>query len=152
MLGAKPTLEALLDVVVKYAVNNGPVEAVLDIVTAMICAPVAGDARERLSLRDALQSASSDAYALSKTDNARAELIVRLQRRVDVQWGRGGGGEMDGTIAVEGDGGVMLLDMGDNTGGGGVGVEGMEGVMDVGLDMSMSDMMGTEGEDFQLSM
>lgn len=154
MLGSKPVLEALLNAVMKHA-TNGPPDVVLDVITAIICAPVTG---ERLSLRQMLHSAYNDAYTLSKRDAARAEVVVRLQRRVEVQGARNGGsgldggmsGTLEGGVGVGADGGDLLLGMGGTTGVVKVGQEGMEGMLDVGLDMQMADMMGTGagGDDF----
>jgi len=155
-MGSKPVLEALLDTVMNIAVK-GPPDVVLDVITAMVCAPVTG---ERFSLRQALHSAYSDAYVLSKRNAARAEMLVRLYRRVEAQAPIGGGSGTDGGMggAIEGgvgvgvgaDAGDMLLDMGVAAGGGEAGHEGMEGMMDVGLDLQMGDMMGAgaEGDDF----
>ena len=154
MLGSKPVLEALLDVVMKQAANGSP-DVALDVVTAVICAPVAG---ERYSLRHALHSAYSDVYTLSKRDATRAEIVVRLQRRVEAQGTRSSGsgmdgvmgGAMEGGVDVSGDGGAMLLDMGAGNGGGEADQEGMEGMLDVELGMQMGTMMdaGAEDEDY----
>ncbi|MCJ1244419.1 mediator complex subunit [Trapelia coarctata] len=157
MAGPKTVLEALLDAVMKHAAN-GPPDVVLDVVTAMVCAPVNG---EQFSLRQALHSAYNDVYALSKRDAARAEIVVRLQRRVETQGTRSGGtgidggmgGTMDGAVDVGADGGDLLLAMSGATAGVDAGQEGMAGLggmLDVGLDMQMADMMGTGagGDDF----
>jgi len=159
MLGSKVVLGSLLDIIVKHAANGAP-DVVLDIVTAMICAPIANDGRERLSLRHVLQSAYNDAYTLSKHDAAKAEIIVRLGRRVEVQGGSitAGGidagldvnAAMDAAVAV--DGNDILLDMGDGTG---VTAEGQAQMVDVinaemEMDLQMADVMGDvgAGEDF----
>lgn len=154
LMGSKPVLEALLDTVMNVAVK-GPPDVVLDVVTAMVCAPITG---ERFSLRQALHSAYSDAYALSKRSAARAEMVVRLYRRIEAQAPIGGGsgtdggmrGAIEGGVGVGADGEQMLLDMGVAAGTGEAGQEGMEGMMDVGLDMQMGDMMGAgaESDDF----
>ncbi|MCJ1401714.1 mediator complex subunit [Xylographa trunciseda] len=159
MLGAKVVLGSLLDIIVKHT-PNGASDVVLDIVTAMICAPVANDGRERLSLRQVLQSAYNDVYTLSKHDAARAEIIVRLNRRVEVQGGSsavgGIGAELDVNAAMDAavaaDGTDILLDMGDGTG---VTAEGQAQMVDainagMEMDLQMADVMGDvgAGEDF----
>ena len=151
MLGANVVLEALLDVLMKYAGSSSP-GVVLDIVTAMICAPASADGRERLSLRHVLNTAYSDAYTLSKKDSGRAEMVVRLQRRVDSQGGRSeereigetmdGGGTLE--VAVDADGNGILLEIGDGTAVD-VGTDGgMADVLDVGMgmDLDIGDVMG----------
>ena len=135
---------------------NGPPDVVLDVVTAIICAPVTG---ERFSLRQVLHSAYEDAYALSKRDAARAEVLVRLQRRVEVQGVRSGsgidggmGGALEAGVGVAADGSDLLLSMTGAAGEVEVGQEVMDGILDVGLDMQMADMMGTGGgaDDFMV--
>ncbi|MCJ1414605.1 mediator complex subunit [Xylographa parallela] len=159
MLGAKAVLGSLLDIILKHAANEAA-DVVLDIVTALICAPTANDGRERLSLRHVLQSAYNDAYALSKHDAARAEIIVRLNRRVQTQGGSSTSGEIDAELdvnaamdaAVAADGNEILLDMGDGTGVTAGGQAQMVDVINAGMemDLQMADVMGDVGgsEDF----
>ncbi|MCJ1383049.1 mediator complex subunit [Xylographa soralifera] len=159
MLGAKFVLGSLLDIILKHAANE-TADVVLDIVTALICAPTANDGRERLSLRYILQLAYNDAYTLSKHDTAKAEIIVRLNRRVETQGGSTTTGEidaeldvnaaMDAAVAVDGNG--ILLDMGDGTGVTAGGQAQMVDVINAGMemDLQMADVMGDVGgaEDF----
>ena len=159
MLGARTVLESLLDIILKHAVSE-TADVVLDIVTALICAPSANDGRERLSLRHVLQSAYNDAYALNKHDAARAAIVVRLHRRVQIQGGSSPNGEigaeldvnaaMDAAVAVDGNG--ILLDMGDGTGVAATGQAQMVDVINAGMemDLQMVDVMGDVGaaEDF----
>lgn len=158
MLGAKVVIDSLLDAVLKHA-GSAP-DVVLDVVTAMICAPTAADRRERLSLRHALQSTYSDSYAPSKRDAARAELAVRLHHRVETQGSRTGTAEiadeldvdaaMEAAVAVDGSG--LLLGIGDGTGVDASGQGAMADVLSTGMDMDlqMVDVMGDVGsaEDF----
>jgi mediator of RNA polymerase II transcription subunit 5 len=89
--GASSILNVLLGEIAKPIVlstndamaNSGNV--LLDIATALICAPVAPPVRASLSLRQALQVAYSDAYKISRDNPARAEAAVRLYRAVDAQ-------------------------------------------------------------------
>ena len=155
MLGAKVVLESLLDTVLKLSASGAP-DLVLDIVTTMICAPTANDGRERLSLRNVLQSAYNDAFALSKHDAAKAEIIVRLHRRVETQGGSSAAAEigveldvdaaMDAAVAVDSSG--ILLDMGDGADVTTGGEAQMVDVINVGIemDLQMADVMGDVGE------
>ncbi|MCJ1283854.1 mediator complex subunit [Xylographa opegraphella] len=159
MLGAKVVLGSLLDMTLKHAANEAA-DVVLDIVTALICAPTANDGRERLSLRHALQSAYNGAFALSKHDAARAEIIVRLHRRVQSQGGSSTPGEieadldvnaaMDAAVAV--DGNEMLLDMENGTGVTATGQAQMVDAIKAGMEMDlhMANVMDDVGgaEDF----
>ena len=92
IFGAAPTLSVLLSESVKLiSSGNCPSEVSLDVLTAMVCAPVAPTARSTIGLRQALQLALEDAYGYSigkhgqQPDITRAELIVRLSRRVEAQ-------------------------------------------------------------------
>lgn len=119
MLGAKSVLEALLDEIVK-SLAAGPPDVLLDITTTLITAPTAADfpptntvgplnPKPRLSLRDALSTASNDAYSLSKTNAPRAEITVRLHRRVEAQLARTGA---QTTIVADPDAeNAMMLDL-----------------------------------------
>lgn len=119
MLGAKPVLEALLDEIIK-SLTAGPPDVLLDITTTLITAPTAADfppthtigpttPKPRLSLRDALSTASNDAYSLSKTNAPRAEIMVRLHRRVEAQLARTGA---QTTIVADADAeNAMMLDL-----------------------------------------
>ncbi|KAL9120982.1 MAG: hypothetical protein Q9187_002457 [Circinaria calcarea] len=123
MLGAKSVLEALVDEIVKSQAA-GPTDVLLDIITTLITAPTAVDfpptngvgpthPKSRLSLRDALSTASDDAYTLSKTNTSRAEITVRLHRRVEAQLARTGS---QTTIVTDADAeNAMLLDLGNRT-------------------------------------
>ena len=70
--------------------NYAP-EVVLDVLTGLVCAPAASAPRHTMSLRQALHFAIEDAYAYSigkdggQPNGNRAELIVRLARRVEAQ-------------------------------------------------------------------
>ncbi|MCJ1392222.1 mediator complex subunit [Xylographa bjoerkii] len=159
MLGAKFVLASLLDIISKHAANGAP-DVVLDIITAMICAPTANDGRERLTLRHVLQSAYNDAYTLSKHNAARAEIIVRLNRRVESQGGTSTtveiGAELDVNAAMDAavavDGNDILLDLGDGSGVTAAGQAQMVDVINAGMEMElqMADVMGNVGggEDF----
>ena len=117
MLGAKSVLEALVDEIVKSQTAGSP-DVLFDIITTLITAPTAADfppthSKSRLSLRDALSTASDDAYTLSKTNASRAEIIVRLHRRVEAQLVRTGS---QTTIVTDADAeNAMLLDLGNRT-------------------------------------
>lgn len=103
LLGVKRTLAALLDEVVAQT-EQGNGDVALDIATNMICAPSGhsnssnpatppyGDPttvpqrREtRLTLRDALRFEKEDVTKLFSTEPGRAEVIIRLNRRVEAQ-------------------------------------------------------------------
>lgn len=62
-----------------------PSSLVLDVLSALLSAPSIASPRSQLTLRAALSLVFQEAYALSRTDRARAELIVRLERRVAAQ-------------------------------------------------------------------
>ncbi|MCJ1475228.1 mediator complex subunit [Lambiella insularis] len=153
MLGARVVIDTLLDAILKHA-ETAP-DVVLDVVTAMISAPQAADRNERLALRHALQAAYGDAYALSKRDAARAEMVVRLYRRVETQDAREGAAEipegldvdaaMEAAVAAGNSG--LLLDMEDGTGAGANGQSTMADVMGAGMDMDlqMADVMADVG-------
>ena len=144
MLGAKRVFEALLDEIMKEAAN-GAGDTALDIVTALICAPVADNGNGRLSLRSVLTRAFNDAYVLSKKDTPRAEMIVRLHRRVEAQGPRTAGPTLSAVAAAEGEMLMGLDGAADGDGGG------AEGVLDVGgeLDLQMADVMGSADDLFE---
>lgn len=144
MLGAKPVLDALLNEADKYA-DTHP-DMFLDVLTATICAPTAISSRRRPTLRHALHAAYVDAYELSKKDPAKAELIVRLHRRVNAHTATTvtgvavedlvqAVGELEGVVVSTqdlqlADAGDMLLEVGGDAGDDidfGV-LDGMEGV------------------------
>ena len=90
--GASPTLFVLLNEATKsISAGNYQPEIALDVLTAIVCAPTAPSARSTLSLRQALQLALEGAYGYSvgkngqRADPTKAELIVRLSRRVEAQ-------------------------------------------------------------------
>ena len=92
IFGAAPTLSVLLNEAVKsMSAGNCTPEVALDVLTAIVCAPIAPTARSTIGLRQALQLALEDAYVYSigkhgqQPDVNRAELIVRLSRRVEAQ-------------------------------------------------------------------
>ena len=98
MLGATRVLSALVDEV-KHQTDSGSGHIALDIATTMICAPMpesfAVDQNNYhpdkpvprcaiLTLRDALALLHENVPKISETDPLRAEVIVRLARRVNV--------------------------------------------------------------------
>jgi mediator of RNA polymerase II transcription subunit 5 len=90
--GAPKTLSLLLVESTKMITSGSCTPDVpLDVLTAIICAPSVQPARFTSTLRQALQSAQAEAYTLSVgkngegADTVRAELIVRLSRRVEAQ-------------------------------------------------------------------
>ena len=124
LLGAKAVLEPLLDELLRDPASS---EAVLDIVTSMICASDSADfpatnsddnttivyhrqARRQLSLRDALTILNENAYTLSKTDAPRAEMAVRLHRRVEAQLARSN--QQGNNLVTDADN-AMMLDLND---------------------------------------
>ena len=122
ILGAKSVLHALVDEILKQ-MASGPPDIILDIVTALITVPNAADFptansivpwKRQLSLRDALGTAFNDAYELSKTDEPRAGVIVRLHRRVEAQLVRS---DQQINIVAEVAGDEMLLDLNNAVGG-----------------------------------
>ena len=86
LLGVPGALQALLDGATRLlAERRATSDVMLDVLTALLCAPAAAPPRSGLTLRDALHALATDAYTLSKEDATRAELVVRLQRRVEAQ-------------------------------------------------------------------
>lgn len=95
--GANRVLDTLLDEVIAQTEAGNPTDTALDIVVTVIAAP---HPSTRLTLHDALSEAYLHAYELSQTNLLRAELIVRIHRRVEAQIGTPG---LDTTIAEGGD-------------------------------------------------
>lgn len=102
LLGAKRLLSTILDEVrAQDEAGNGP--AVLDVATALVCAPdvlswdttsgidIMEDAssrtplQRRMTLREALKIEAENAPKLHKTDPVQAETAIRLHRRVETQ-------------------------------------------------------------------
>lgn len=90
--GAPTTLATLLTESTKMvAANSCSPDIPLDLLTAMIAAPSIHPVRLTVSLRQALQLVQADAYSHSiekngrPADTVKAELIVRLARRVEAQ-------------------------------------------------------------------
>ena len=138
LLGAKRVFDALLDDILKEATKSMG-DTALDVVTALICAPVADNGKGRLSLRHVLLAASNDSYQLSKKDPSRAEMVVRLYRRVESQGVRLGGQDLNDVTAAEGD---ILMGMDGTADDGGTG-------MDAELDMQMAGVVGTGDDLFE---
>ena len=138
ILGAKRVFDALLDNVLKEA-TRGTGDTALDVVTALICAPVTDNGKGRLSLRSVLLAAFNDSYKLSKKDPARAQMTVRLYRRVESQTVRLGGQDLNEVAAPDGG---MLMEMDGTVDGGGAG-------MDAELDMQMADVVGSGDDLFE---
>ena len=92
LFGARTVLQTLLKESAKLITNNlcSP-EIPLDILTALICAPILQPLRSTLTLRQALELAQADAYGIhvgkddEPGDTVKAELIVRLDRRITAQ-------------------------------------------------------------------
>ncbi|KAI4228824.1 MAG: hypothetical protein L6R36_001326 [Xanthoria steineri] len=88
ILGATTTLNTLLDIITHQATHHGPnsqeVDTVFDIIVTMLTAPQPTKP-PLLTLPSALRTLSSATVTtdLSKTDPARASILVRLHRRVD---------------------------------------------------------------------
>ena len=118
ILGAKSVIEGLIDEVSKQMSLNS-LEVTFDIVTGLITAPTDMDSnagavyqgKRQLTLRDALNGFFDDAYQISKNDASRAEIIVRLNRRVEAQLARS---NQQNTIVTEAEN-AMLLDL-ENSG------------------------------------
>lgn len=90
--GACTTLSVLLNEATRFiTMGTYSAEVPLDVLTAIVCAPFASSARSTMSLRQALHVVLEDAYGYSTGKNGqdinviKAELIVRLSRRVDAQ-------------------------------------------------------------------
>jgi mediator of RNA polymerase II transcription subunit 5 len=102
LLGAKRLMSTILDEVeAQDEAGNGP--AVLDVATALVCAPdttswdptsgmvILGDGnsitplQRRMTLREALKIEAENAPKLHKTDALLAETAIRLHRRVEAQ-------------------------------------------------------------------
>ncbi len=104
VLGAKAVLSTLIDeAMAHFDAGTSDLDTLLDILVVMIASPQphallaspslvpAQPAPARhLTLPDALAAENADAYDLSKTNLARASMIVRLHRRVEALVGRGG--------------------------------------------------------------
>lgn len=120
LLGARAVLESLLDELLR---DSNSSEVVLDIVTSLICASNSADfpatdsnnnntivyhrqARRQLSLRDALITLNENAFTLSKTDAPRAEMTVRLHRRVEAQLARSS--QQGNNLVTDADNAMML--------------------------------------------
>jgi mediator of RNA polymerase II transcription subunit 5 len=168
LLGAKRLLGAITDEVkTQSEAGNGPV--VIDVATALICAPDAAswDAgtgmdllgtgthiqplQRRMTLREALKIEAENAPKVHKTDAFHAETIVRLFRKVEAQM------TIQQPVLMEDDG-IAGLDAGalnaalddmaagglggnDGLGNGGIGEQSMEDVMNVQTDL-MSGLLG----------
>ena len=125
--GATTTLSMLLNDVVKL-VSTGilAVEIPLDVLTAIVCAPVAPSARSTMSLRQALRLLLQDAYSYSagknghQADPIKAQLIIRLSRRVEAQSPlrqdvkQNPDGVPGQVIAGDATTGDMMIDLGQN--------------------------------------
>ena len=117
ILGAKSVVEGLVDEIGKQMSSNTP-DVILDIVTALVTAPTDTDSnggvvyqgKRQLTLRDALNGLFDDAYQISKNDAPRAEIIVRLHRRVEAQLARS---NQQNAIVTEAEN-AMLLDLQDS--------------------------------------
>jgi mediator of RNA polymerase II transcription subunit 5 len=105
VLGAKRLLSAIIDEV-KAQTANGSGAIVIDVASAIICAPDADSIpltnsnhlmnmlddttstpqplQRRLTLRDALRTEAENAPKIHKTDVLQAETVIRLFRRVEV--------------------------------------------------------------------
>ena len=114
LLGAKSVVEGLIEEVSKQINLNSP-DITFDVITALITAPTDTDSnagvvyqgKRQLTLRDALNSLFDDAYQLSKSDAPRAEITVRLHRRVEAQLVRS---NQQNAIVTEAEN-AMLLDL-----------------------------------------
>jgi mediator of RNA polymerase II transcription subunit 5 len=102
LLGAKRLLGTILEEV-KAQDEAGNGSAVLDVATALICAPdfmswdatsaldIMGDAspliplQRRMTLREVLKIEAENAPKVHKTDAVHAETVIRLHRRVEAQ-------------------------------------------------------------------
>ena len=101
VLGAKPTLGALLDEIARHPfeqhTSSSAQDIDLDVFVALIIAPTTADAlitpasgiapaqykrSQRLNLRHVLNYMGQEAHKLSKQDAPHAEVVVRLLRRV----------------------------------------------------------------------
>ena len=90
--GATSTLSVLISEAIKsMSAGTCPQEVALDVLTAIVCAPVASSARSTMGLRRALELMLEDAYGYSigkhdqQPDITKAEFIIRLSRRVETQ-------------------------------------------------------------------
>ena len=118
ILGAHGVLTALIEeiTITTTTATDHPrhTDLAFDIITIMILTASIPSLqpciiRRQLSLRDALTSQFADVENLSRTDAARASLIVKLHRRVEAMMGPKAttvmvGGATDGGLVVPGDG------------------------------------------------
>ncbi|KZF25812.1 mediator of RNA polymerase II transcription subunit 5 [Xylona heveae TC161] len=95
LFGAKAPVRAIIDEL-RLQSENGSGDLAMDVATSLVSAPSATDGAElktslspeskgRLTLRDALKLEVEDAEAAFAADPLRAELVVRLHRRVEAQ-------------------------------------------------------------------
>jgi len=141
VLGAKRLLGAIIEEV-KAQTENGSGAVVIDVATAIICAPDAdsipatnsnqlmtmlGDPsptphplQRRLTLRDALRTEAENAAKTHKIDVLQAETVIRVFRRVEAMM----------TVAIPQTG---MLDHGLGS------LEGVDATMDVGVGVGLSD-------------
>ncbi len=103
IVGAKAVLQVLIEeVMAHFEAGTSDLDILLDIIVVMISAPQHDQpfsspsviteqpgAKRQLTLIDALNAESADAFELSKTNLPRASMIVRLHRRVETLVGRG---------------------------------------------------------------
>ena len=183
ILGAKATLEALLDEITKHPfaqlTSSSAQDVALDIVAALIMAPTTTDAlitpnsgitpaqykrSQRLNLRHVIHYMGQDAYKLSRKDAPRAEVIVRLLRRVQSLSARPSQASLrqrqqqvqDELVVQAATGDAMMLDLpGDGTE-----IAGIEDAqLNVDVDGTIGEVMdgfmagdGGLGEEFDLGM
>lgn len=126
ILGAKTVMQLLLDETMAHFETGSPpdLDVALDIIVTMISAPqhqfplpssassssssALGNSdqhlipKRQLSLRDALNTEFSQAFDLSKTNPPRANMIVRLHRRVETLVGRASS-EVNGVVGADAD-------------------------------------------------
>ena len=168
ILGAKTTLEVLLEEITKHPFeqHNSPStqDVALDVVAALIMAPTTGDTlitpasgmtpaqykrSRRLNLRHVLNYMGQDAYKVSRKDAPRAEVIVRLLRRVQNLSARPSQAGLrqqqqqaqDELVVQAATGDTMMLDLqGEGTG--------IDGIGDAQLDVDVDGAIGKVMEGF----
>ena len=165
ILGAKTTLELLIDEISRHPfeqlTSSSTQDIALDVAAALIMAPTTADAlvtpagdltpaqykhSQRLNLRHILNYMGQDAYKISRKDATRAEVIIRLLRRVQSLSARPSQAGLrqqqrqaqDELVVQATTGDTMMLDLqGESTG-----IDGMGGAqLDVDIEGAIGEVM-----------
>ncbi|KAI9815113.1 MAG: mediator complex subunit [Pycnora praestabilis] len=175
MLGARSVISTLIEEM-KLQTDHGSADLAYDIATTLICAPTAADVqatqytrfdlthggssgvsgaspKRRLSLRGALRLEAEDAGKLAATDTIKAEIITRLNHRVEAHYGAAQVSQIMGDIdaaAVEdaaAGGGAMGM-VGGSGGLDGLGGDGGLGLVGGGSG-NIDDVLGAAGDELE---